>query len=433
MKMSTVHDLIEHSPSMLKQVFDTISDGVLLYEKVEGAYRCVFLNNEAKKYFHTQGILYKRLDQAHDAATASYLREWLDRSVTTDVNAHSFSEEGLGFKGELTIHPFKGESGEYTYYVVMFRNIHAFKKNTELIEKKQRLEEMQDRYQALVEMSPDAVFVHDEREQIMYVNDAGVQLLRGKTQENLIGNSIYDYIDIESTSTIKNRLMEIIEKGDKSGPVERRFIKSDGTAFYVEVHAGRVKYNGRYAVQTICRDITERKKYEKHLEEMAYLDQLTRIPNRRYFYQQLEDAMTATGRNMHPSLALLYIDLDNFKEINDTFGHQAGDEVLIIFAKRVQKVLRGEDVFARLGGDEFVVMIPELEDQSLTVEIANRILSHVEQPIVLNQGTIDLTLSIGISVYPSHAENGRELLHHADLALYEAKKEDHIRIKCYES
>lgn len=167
-------------------------------------------------------------------------------------------------------------------------------------------------------------------------------------------------------------------------------------------------------------DISQQRSNQEEIERLAYHDMLTGLPNRRYFRDKLEQQIRVNRREQK-SFALFALDLNGFKQINDTLGHDAGDQVLKTIAQRLQNLLRESASISRIGGDEFCVMIPGFNDvQSLEV-IAQRIITMVREPIQLNNQESTLSTSIGIALFPSDAENANDLIKHADLALYAAK------------
>ncbi|NGQ96569.1 GGDEF domain-containing protein [Brevibacillus sp. SYP-B805] len=183
-------------------------------------------------------------------------------------------------------------------------------------------------------------------------------------------------------------------------------------------------------VFTVTRDVTERKRLEAKLLYMAYHDMLTDLPNRRLLFDLLDDAMSR-AKEYHHLLAVLYLDCDEFKMINDTFGHDIGDEFLTGFAKRLRYCLRDSDILARLGGDEFVVVLPVIHSLDEAVKIAERIVQSLEQPWQIKQHRFPVTVSIGIALYPYDADDKFLLLKRADEALYQAKQQGKNRFKLY--
>ena len=167
--------------------------------------------------------------------------------------------------------------------------------------------------------------------------------------------------------------------------------------------------------------IGERKVLEQRLEFQAMHDPLTHLPNRSLFRDRLELALARTERQGSKKVAVMYVDIDDFKEINDSLGHEAGDKVLLAVAQRLQRCLRPADTVARLGGDEFVVLLEEVQDAPGAVDVAERILESVRAPVVLSMMETRISVSIGITLGDGGHERPADLLRKADLALYSAK------------
>ncbi|WP_319586647.1 EAL domain-containing protein [uncultured Desulfobulbus sp.] len=169
-------------------------------------------------------------------------------------------------------------------------------------------------------------------------------------------------------------------------------------------------------------DITELKRKEKQISVMAYSDALTRLPNRSALERRLAKSIARAARD-HLTLAVFFIDLDNFKNVNDSLGHDKGDQVLIEVANRLSQTIRSEDTLSRLGGDEFILLSESIENETAVYTLANRILAALQQPIVLKPNTIYINASIGISIFPDDGQTTQELIKNADMAMYKAKSE----------
>ena len=180
----------------------------------------------------------------------------------------------------------------------------------------------------------------------------------------------------------------------------------------------------------ITSDITEQKKKEEMIEFLAFKDNLTELYNRSYFIDKLEYEITKSSRNKN-SLALMFLDLDGFKRINDNLGHLVGDEILKSFSQRMRKCVRESDVIARIGGDEFVIMFSQGTDISAIMNIGERIIDSFREPFVYENRNLYLDASIGISTYPNDALDAMTLIKYADIAMYAAKKNKGSRIKTY--
>lgn len=165
----------------------------------------------------------------------------------------------------------------------------------------------------------------------------------------------------------------------------------------------------------------ERKQMHCQLEYMASYDQLTGLPNRRLFLDRIQQAMERAARDQG-HLAVLYLDLNNFKEVNDTYGHSTGDEVLRTMADRLSQSVRAADTVARLGGDEFIVLLDTIDHPDAAFIVAEKVGALLSEPYELSAANLTLTPSIGVAVYPEHGEDREALIRHADSAMYRAKK-----------
>jgi len=171
----------------------------------------------------------------------------------------------------------------------------------------------------------------------------------------------------------------------------------------------------------ILNDITERRLREQESWELAHFDTLTELPNRILFWDRLEYALRLAGRNRQ-STAVLWLDLDGFKAVNDTLGHAAGDDLLRQVAQRLQASLRESDTAARMGGDEFTVVLTTVTHSQDATGVAQKIIEQIHRPFALSQGPAQVSISIGIALYPDHANTAKELVQCADLAMYAAKQ-----------
>ena len=169
-------------------------------------------------------------------------------------------------------------------------------------------------------------------------------------------------------------------------------------------------------------DISELKRKEKQISILAYSDALTKLPNRAALEHRLTKAIARAARECRP-LAVFFIDLDNFKNINDSLGHDKGDQVLIEVAERLSSTIRSEDTLCRLGGDEFILLSESVDDVNAVYNLASRILAALKQPVHLRPSTIYINASIGISLFPNDGRTTQELIKNADMAMYKAKSE----------
>ena len=211
-----------------------------------------------------------------------------------------------------------------------------------------------------------------------------------------------------------------------------RMTRRDGVVIWVENRMVRLRdASGRVvAIDGIARDVTALKAKEADLSHRALHDPLTGLANRVLLLDRLERALARTRR--HPSLlAVLFLDLDRFKTVNDNLGHEAGDRLLAVVARRLEDALRPSDSVARLGGDEFAAVLPDLHDAAEAMSIAERVLEAVAAPVDLGDGSLVATASIGLALATDGSMSASELLRRADFAMYAAKDGGRARIECY--
>lgn len=209
-----------------------------------------------------------------------------------------------------------------------------------------------------------------------------------------------------------------------SGALEVAARRPDGSDCFVAVRVVNLVDSPTVGgILFTFRDITPRKAFESEIQQLAYYDALTELPNRRFFLEQGEKALTLARRNGQV-LAVLYIDLDRFKQVNDTLGHERGDQVLKQVADGLTEILRESDVVGRLGGDEFAVVLTEVRDVEAAGRVAHRVLEHLPTTAAAAGHEVHLEASIGVAVHPEDGEDLESLLRAADLAMYEAKTAD---------
>ncbi len=281
------------------------------------------------------------------------------------------------------------------------------------------LKESEARFRNLVEHSPQAVVLHAEG-RILYVNPTCSILLGFVGDERLLGEPLLQFVTRETSPRLVDSLASLGRVTSKSVTCLCQFRRLNQARMVdVEVTSVPVVYNGRAGVLSILHDVTERKQLEDQLAHQAFHDPLTNLANRVLFRDRVEHALQRAVRGKS-SPSVLFIDLDNFKAVNDGLGHSAGDWLLIEVAARLTNCLRPADTVARLGGDEFAVLIDDEEAQA--DQIAERILQAFNVPFTVQNTEIVVTMSIGIAALLPH-QGADEVLRNADLALYRAKGE----------
>lgn len=272
-------------------------------------------------------------------------------------------------------------------------------------------------YSAIVNQSTDIIFLYDlETKKIIKYNNAFKNYF-GYTDEEIQKLTVYDLVD--NTREEVDAILATFKK-EKNLLGERPYKNKEGKVFYVDVSAYVIELAGKKIVSILAKDITAKKLRQEKLTYLAFHDALTGLPNRLYFLRQGKKILQQ-AEDREEVVALIYLDLDDFKLINDVYGHQAGDFVLENLAKRLKKTLRRGDLVARLGGDEFVLMAPGLKKDEDVNVVINKIAMELEEPIYWQQEEIKLSVSMGISLFPEQGKDLASLLEKADQAMYAAK------------
>ena len=298
---------------------------------------------------------------------------------------------------------------------------------------RQRLEENrnnrkeQQRLLTILEATTDLIAITDGDGFISYMNRAGHDLLGIKPDEDLSGTQLQNLMTDEDAKLLLEKGYKIASEdgawSNETGFVSKddQIIASSQVLISHKNEAGEVTF-----YSTIARDIRSAEEAKRQVEYLAYYDSLTDLPNRNELISRLQAEIDQSDLSSQHS-ALIFIDLDNFKHINDSLGHPVGDQVLQIVARRLETVVRGEDTIARLGGDEFVVMLSGLnEDAGIAAaqaqEISDKISSKLSLPIRVEERSLQVTVSAGIALFSGSAHDAHELLRYADTAMYDAKQ-----------
>ena len=278
-----------------------------------------------------------------------------------------------------------------------------------------------------IDRSPDAILWIDSNAKIFYANEAAQQKL-GYSKEELLRMRFMD-IDCGFGSLACARRIRELKSGG-SMTLESYNRTRSGQVFPVELSLNYLELENRGFVCCMSRDITERKHAEKELSHQAQHDQLTGLPNRRFFETRLEHCIEA-AQLTDAGIAVLYFDLDGFKLINDTHGHSLGDTLLKQCVRRVQSCVRETDILARMGGDEFTLIATGVDDREKAQIIAEQVLNTLSESFIVDGHELLVTASLGISLFPDDGNNGNTLLRHADAAMYEAKREGKNRLRFF--
>jgi len=294
------------------------------------------------------------------------------------------------------------------------------------------LEASERRFRALIEQSSDVVTVVDREGVIVYDSPSSARVL-GYTPAERIGTNGFTFVHSDDVPAASEVFEQLLGRPGSVAQFEVRARHRDGSYRWLDVRISNLL--DEPAVEGIVanfRDITERRALAEQLAHQAFHDPLTELANRALLLDRVEHALSATRRRVDTRLAVLYLDLDDFKTVNDGLGHEAGDRLLRMAARRIASCLRPEDTACRLGGDEFAVLLEDLPNPATAYEIGGRLLEELQAPFELDGSVVTLNASLGI-VVSTGGEDGAALLRNADLAMYRAKGQGKGRFEIYEA
>jgi diguanylate cyclase (GGDEF)-like protein/PAS domain S-box-containing protein len=290
------------------------------------------------------------------------------------------------------------------------------------------------RNQGLMKTAIDGIHILDIEGNLVEFNDAFCQML-GYTVEEAASLNVADWDAHYSAEELRDRLRNFLTN-NRSDTFETTHRRKDGSLINIEISCSAMEMDGKHHLLALSRDITKRKQAESEIHSLAFYDALTRLPNRRLLMDRLHQAMASSARNGQHG-AILFLDLDNFKTLNDTRGHDIGDLLLVEVARRLQDCVREGDTVARFGGDEFVLILEGLsskqdEAAAHAETVAEKVRAALNQSYKLNGMEHHSSTSIGINLFYDHVGRVDELFKQADMAMYQAKQAGRNAIRFFD-
>jgi len=271
----------------------------------------------------------------------------------------------------------------------------------------------------VVDALPDAVIVHRLDGEVLFFS-RGACVMLGYTLEQMSALGPFGWITPEAAEGGDERTAILLEKG--AFDFESEAMCADGSTIPTDVSTRKVDGEGGPIVVAVLRDISDRKKAEARLVHLAFHDALTGLSNRAALDERLRVSI-ADSRRHHDMLGLAYIDLDNFKPVNDAYGHEIGDQVLVTIGERLSESIREQDLVSRIGGDEFVVVLPRLKSTGELARVAERLLAEIRRPVEACGYECAIDASIGFALFDTVVDDARTLVVKADVAMYAAKRD----------
>ncbi len=402
--------------SLINDVLDNSSVAIVILDKT---FNVVWTNRSFERFFHIR----------REQVIGRDFRDTVNTLFTDICNFRCkllsiYQDNQPGKRMICHLKESKGKSGRWLEYhsqpihTGLYRGgrVEHFSDVTEIKQAEERLRILSQ----AVEQSPASVIITDTQGNIRYVNPRFSQITGYKAKE-AVHQHLLETVAGYAPTDIRVEIQATLEQGNEwRGELPNQ--RKNGEEFweYVAISPIRDEDGTISHFLAICEDVTVRKVYEERLFNQANFDSLTRLPNRVLAFDRLTQAIARAHRNGR-IVAVMFIDLDNFKNVNDTLGHAAGDQLLIEAAKRLRNATREGDTVARLSGDEFLVILPDLAAVHDSKVVAHKILAGFSDPFLLEGRELFFTVSIGLSTYPDDSDNPHTLLQHADAAMYRAK------------
>lgn len=401
-QVQLLSEVVEHNPTVI--VITDIEGGI---EYVNTAFENV------TGYLRSEVIgCNPRILKSGETTDESYKLMWehITGGGTWQGEFHNRTKSGELYWERSTIGPLVGDDGNISHFIALKEVI------TEQKEAEDKLRLASDVFKAAAE----AIMVTDAENRIQMVNSA-FERITGYSEDDALGRKPNILRSGKHNEAFYTDLYECLEvKEHWEGEIWNK--RKDGSVYpqWLTISSRFDKDGGLEGYVSLFSDITKRKDDEAVIIQQANYDALTGLPNRNLFADRLNQGIRVSDRN-NSMLALLFIDLDRFKYVNDTFGHFAGDLLLKQVAGRLQSCIRKSDTVSRFGGDEFGVIIQDFHNNVVIEKVSNKILAELERPFVLDEHEAFISCSIGIVLYPENGEDGEALVQHADSAMYKAK------------
>jgi diguanylate cyclase (GGDEF)-like protein/PAS domain S-box-containing protein len=373
------------------------------------------------------GLTFQQITTPEDAlaCTAAFRGLWNRSIEAVSLEARYIRKNGTHVWLKLTSSVQYDAQGQPSHLLALIEDINERKlAELRLLRTAHVLENREEGYRNAFNTFPQAVLIARMRDgRIVDVNPEFLSLTGFEREEVLAHTSVE--LDLWATPEDRKRLGEALDQSEGCRDIELRMRRKNGELFWAELSAASTEIDGEPCILSFIRDISVAKAQEDEIKNLAFYDTLTGLPNRRLLWERLRQALVVSVRN-HTKHALLFIDLDNFKPLNDALGHHVGDLVLQETARRITGCIREADTVARFGGDEFVVVLEDLSQIPETAAarakaVGEKILAAIAEPFFVEGHECQSGASMGITIFGNNGETGSEVLQQADMSMYQAK------------
>src|SRR5215204_5011977 len=422
-------DALREARDRFRSIFDHAPIGVAMVS-LQGRYMqvnrslCEILGYTEEEL---QALTWQEITHPDDlAASSAYARRIVEGEfLRYHLEKRFLHANGHTVWASLSVSLVRDAEGEPLYFVSQIQDVTERKKVEKVIK------ESEKRFRSLVQYSSDIITILDADGTVHYVSPA-VERVTGYKPEEQVGTNAFGSVHPDDREQALNTFAEVLKRPGLHPPLEFRVLHKDGSWRYLEHVVNNLLDDPAVrGVVVNSWDVTERKALVEQLSYQAFHDLLTGLPNRALFMDRLEHASSRANRR-GSKVAVLFTDLDNFKVINDSLGHKAGDQLLIAVAERLKACLRPEHTAARLGGDEFTILVEDIASVGEAVQIAERIADILRPPFTLEEQEVFATVSTGIALNSTAQEQPADLLRYADLAMYRAKHRGKARYEVFE-
>ena len=396
---------------MLSVIANAVPALIAYYET--GTQRCRFANRAYAEYngWTQEAILGKTVREV--IGEAAWLAigpfvEQLEAGKATTYTREQTLPDGQKRMISVNLQPHWGEAQTPLGSFVLINDI------TDQWRIEQAIRDSEERMRKFVAATTEGILFHKDT-RITDINDALTRMI-GYTLAEAVGRLTLEFVPIAWHQIVRDYIV-----AGREDPYEAALIHKDGREIQVEMVAKTMPFGDDTCRLVVVRDITARKEAQARIEFMALHDPLTQLPNRAYLTERLNSVL-AQARRRSGQTAILFIDLDNFKTINDSLGHSVGDAVLVEIAGRIRAAVRDADVVARLGGDEFLVVLSDVSCSEDAARVAAKLIEAISSVARVGGHPLSVSPSIGISVFPADGDTADELIRHADAAMYHAKE-----------
>ena len=411
----------EQQLNIVQRALESVTAGIVITDAREHDNPVIYVNKafEGITGYESSEILGKncRILQSGEAEPDSIqlIRSSMAAERDCMVVLHNRRKDGSEFWNALTLSPVRDSHGRLTHWIGVLSDVTNRKKISEVVR------DSEERFRQLIENTSDIISIVESDGMIRYQSPS-VERVLGLNPDQMIGKKLSEFVHPDDENEINRLFAQLMDTPGEPQAVEARYRHADGHWRSIEQVATNL--TGQPGVRGILlnsRDVTERREQQLKLDFLAHHDPLTNLPNRGVFDNRLSAAVSLASRT-GDKLAVLFLDLDRFKNINDTLGHRVGDQLLITVAQRLRGAIRECDLVARWGGDEFTLILPKISSTNDAIKASQRIIASLSSPIKCLEHELYVTGTIGISIYPSSGADAETLVRNADTAMYRAKE-----------